>query len=383
LATREALFDVMEQIAEERIAARPIVEKLLSRGEEVWDEEIPESWRTAGFVQELTAAGAGILETDPSRCLNFTQLALAVVSSIPAETYPSPVQQFIGGRAWKEIGLAHRYLDKYDAALRAYDAAQRAFACEYSLAHEMARTQYGQASVLIMNFRDDEGLRSLNRTLDLFRDFRDEQSLVHCEIAKSVIRYHAGDIKTALALTLELLTKYSVSDDLETLVVLYNNAGHFQVLLGNTEEALIALARASEIAAVLGRPCEVDRAEWGVASVLLSSGDFDTAIALLYRLRNAFLSRQMPEEAGLIALQIVDALVATERREEALRLTEQVLAEFISANGNRHAVTALSYLRDLLPSAKLPRQAVNHVRSFVERLRTEPACLFIPRDSEE
>ena len=78
LATREALFDVMEQIAEERIAARPIVEELLSRGDEVWDEEIPESWRTAGFVQELTAAGAAIVETNPKKSLSLAQLALKI-----------------------------------------------------------------------------------------------------------------------------------------------------------------------------------------------------------------------------------------------------------------------------------------------------------------
>jgi len=116
LATSEELFAIMEQIAEERAAATPIVQSVLGRGEEVWEEEIPTSWRTAGFVQELTAAAAGILENDPPRSLSLAQLALAVASTIPPETYPSPVQAHIEGRAWREIGTAHRYLDAYDAA---------------------------------------------------------------------------------------------------------------------------------------------------------------------------------------------------------------------------------------------------------------------------
>jgi hypothetical protein len=95
LATSDDLFAIMEQIAEERAGAKPVVQSVLGRGEEVWDEEIPASWRTAGFVQELTAAAAGILESDPPRSLSFAQLALAVASSIPADTYPPPVQAHI------------------------------------------------------------------------------------------------------------------------------------------------------------------------------------------------------------------------------------------------------------------------------------------------
>src|SRR5881397_4422373 len=48
LETKEQLFEVMEQIAAEREAARPIVENLLSSGEPVDDIEIPGAWRTAG-----------------------------------------------------------------------------------------------------------------------------------------------------------------------------------------------------------------------------------------------------------------------------------------------------------------------------------------------
>ena len=88
----------------------------------------------------------------------------------------------------------------------------------------------------------------------------------------------------------------------------------------------------------------------------------------------------MPAEAGLIALYIVDALVATGRREDGLQLTEDVLKEFITANLNQHAITALAYLRDLLPTSNRPRQTVNRVRSYVERLRTGPARLFLPLD---
>src|SRR5438445_2973110 len=145
----------MERIAEERAAAKPIVHSVLERGEEVWEEEIPASWRTAGFVQELTAAAAGILESNPPRSLSFAQLALAVASTIPPETYPSPVQAHIEGRAWKEIGTAHRYLDAYDAALRAYVASERIFSQHDALSHDRGCLQLVRAVLLVVT-RDDE-----------------------------------------------------------------------------------------------------------------------------------------------------------------------------------------------------------------------------------
>ena len=383
LATREALFDVMEQIAEERIAARPIVQELLTRGDDVWDEEIPESWRTAGFVQELTAAGAAILETDPSRCLNFTQLALAVASSIPRETYPSPVPAFIEGRAWKEIATAHRYLDKYEAALRAFDAVLRALARECALVHETARGHFGRATVSILSHHDKDAGELLDRAEKLFQSYGDDKFVAHCEIAKAFITYRKGDLQAALAKQLEILKRFDDIDDLYTNAVLYNNLGHLYTLLGNTEDAVIALQRAREIYTALAMPSEIDRADWGLARTLLASGQFEEALALLYQLRHAYLSRRMPDDAGLIGLHIVDALVALGRREEALRLTERVLTEFVNANLNHDAITALAYLRDLLPASSKPRHLVNHVRSYFERLRKEPARLFIPLDPEE
>lgn len=386
LATREALFDVMEQIAEERIAARPIVQELLSRGDEVWDEEIPESWRTAGFVQELTAAGAAILETDPSRCFNFTQLALAVASSIPRETYPSPVQEFVEGRAWKEIGLTHRYQSSYESALRAYDAAHRAFAQESALVHEQARAQFGRATVFIFAERYDDAIELLTRVSEVFSGFGDERFLIYCEIAKAAVCYYRGDFQNAATRHRELIPRLEevAPEDLHAIGVLYANLGHCLATLGNVAEALPALQRAREIFGTLDMPSEVDGADYGLARVLLSTGEFEKALPLLQRLREAYLKRQMPENAGSVALHIVDALVATGRREEALQLTEQVLNEFVRANLNHDAITALGYLRDLLPVSTQPRMVVSQVRSYVERLRRGRAHLFLPpADSKE
>jgi hypothetical protein len=89
------------------------------------------------------------------------------------------------------------------------------------------------------------------------------------------------------------------------------------------------------------------------------------------------------EEAGEVGLFIVDALIATEQLELARILTAQILREFIDANLSHGAITAIAYLRELLQTAGDWHAAVRHVRSYVEKLRSEPALLFLPPEEDK
>ena len=85
----------------------------------------------------------------------------------------------------------------------------------------------------------------------------------------------------------------------------------------------------------------------------------------------------MPGEAGVVALDLVECLIALNRNDEARILVETVIGEFQRANLNDRAMTALDYLRELLPK-RASREAVRHVRGYVEKLRSEPGRVFLP-----
>jgi hypothetical protein len=94
--------------------------------------------------------------------------------------------------------------------------------------------------------------------------------------------------------------------------------------------------------------------------------------------RKIFLRKTMVEEAGLAGLDIADALIANDRQSDARAVIESVVTEFVNAGLNQRAITALAYLRDVLPTATKPQRAVRHVRQYLENLRSEPARLFFP-----
>jgi len=376
LETKEQLFEVMEQIAAEREAARPIVEKLVTGGEPVDDIEIPDGWRTAGMVVELTEGAANICETNPLRSLPLQQLALAVATSIPEENYPSVVSARLKGNAWKEIAWVHTYQNAYEATLRASKTAQMIFAREGVLLHNEARVGVIRSYVFSFLRRDEEALRTIEHCAEVFRSFGDEERIAITKHSKAMLHQSRGELDSACLQYEELLSRYEKSDSVHILAWIYNNLGEAYALLGRLNDAVIALHRARELHAELG--LTTDKPDWGLAHVLLARGDFETAVAALTRLRENFLSRHMPEDAGLVGLDIVEAFVATNKIEEARSLTEQVIAEFHSAGLSERAIDALGYLRDLLKSTRTPREAVQHVRFCVKRLRSEPARLFLP-----
>jgi tetratricopeptide (TPR) repeat protein len=375
--TRETFLRTIEQLTAERAAARPLVQELRSDTSSIWEAEVPASWRTAGFVQELSSAASDVLESDPRESLLLAQLALAVASSIPTDAYATPVQAQIEGTAWREIGTAHRYLSQYDAALRAYDAAHRSFAAANALAHDAAIVEFARAIALADLQRYTEALDLLAGAEPLFRSFGDAARLVKISLLKGNIYVMQGRLQEGRA-TYERALEEVLPEDLHTRAMLYLNLGQTCANLGDMNNGVLMLHHARQLLSDLGMSVEVNRTEWNLARVLLLNGEYGRATPILNRVRDFFLAKGMPEDAGLAGLDVADALIATGQPDRAREIVVQVLAEFTNSNLNAHALTALAYLRDVLHTTKQPNRAVRHVRQYLDQLRKEPARLFLP-----
>lgn len=373
---RDEFLETVVRVGAERAAARPVVEELRTKSVTVWERELPQDWRTAGFAQELVRAADEVLEDDPRQSLVFAQLALTVTTSIPRNAYPAPLHAQIEGSAWRQIGTAHRYRSAYDAALRAYDAAECCFRSEDSLAHDVAINDYARAIVLSDMGRQAEARKILESVLPIFREFGDHRRVVKAMTVTGVIEQREGRFREAHA-AFESALREVADDDLQTRATLDLNLGYTKAELGRTNEAVLLLHQALALFTELKMTGEATRTEWVLARILLGRGEFERSIPMLDRVRDDFRRRSMPEEAGLAGLDLVEAMIATGRPATAREITERVLAEFREANLNARAVTALAYLRDLPENARSDR-AVRHVRAYIEKLRDEPALAFLP-----
>jgi tetratricopeptide (TPR) repeat protein len=380
IETKEGLFALMEQIAEEREAARPIVEQLVASGEPLEDIEIPEGWRTAGMVLELCEAATTNDESYPQQSVLLGQIALTIATTLSSG--PRIVFRYLQARSWKEIGYADRYLCRYETALRAYMSAEAIFS-ELHLEYEVARTQLAHAGILFLAYRDEECL-ALNRTArTVFHNFVDGHQETKCEILSAMVAVRSGQSRFALERFEALLEKLSGTDDLHTLGITYQGLALARRSLGQINDAISAFDHARQIFIAANMPSEVNRAEWGLAAVLLEGGEPGRALPVFARLREDYLKRSMPEEAGEMGLWMIDALVATGEMQTARDVVELIVKEFVNAGLDKKVITALAYLRDLMQMSPDPAPAIRHVRTYFEKLRGQPSLPFLPIELSE
>ena len=368
----EEITQLAERLAHERSFARKIVATI---GDSGWASPIPQAWQTAGFVQELLDLAFDEMEKEPSHSVRLGQLALTIATRIAPGTYPEPVQRQIEGSAWLQLARSHRNQSQYEPALRALDRAEARFGSSAALAHDLAIAVFQRAIIYSEMRRFDESLKILREVTPRLEEF-DQRRVQHARMVEAMICTRTMQLERAKEIYEQLLE--TIKDDRRALQAVFNNIAGVKAQLGDTEGAMAALQESRVLCEELGLTTEVARTEWVLAKMLLVRQQWVHAADLFHRVREEFLSLGLPEEAGLAALDLVEVYVATDRIDAAIALTNSVIAEFTNARLNERATTALSYLRDLLPDASRAPRAVEHVRSYVVRLKEEPALLFLP-----
>lgn len=383
ISTREGLFAVMRQIAAEREAAKPLVAELLAREQIPWDEDVPQEWKTIGFVQELTKAAAdGLLNSGPEKHISLLQFTVAVLSSIPVDAYPPTVRAKALGTVWTELGWGHRYQSSYAEALRAYRSAHCAVEPYGELTYEKNTLLYLESQVFGQMREIDRAINMLENARAVYTEFGDKRRLMRCDIMKSAFLEWKGDVESSYAVVAKLVAAIQDVEDAHTKGVIYDNFGLLNLRLGRLTEAETAYEQARRIYSVAGMPVEIIRSDWGIASVQFERGDFAGALGKLNEIRSGFLDHQLVDDAGLTGLDIVEVLVAMGRSDEARALAEQVLQEFRTANLNVRAMHAAAYLRDLLSDEKRARNAVRHARAERMQLQETEIVLPLPNDPD-
>src|SRR5262249_22905107 len=261
IETKEGLFALMEQIAEEREAARPIVEQLATSDPPPEDIEIPEEWRTAGMVLELCEKANSKNESDPRLSLLLAQIALPV----SVQVKNAWISKYLEARAWNEAGYANRYLCTLSEALKSYSMSERMFA-ETGLVYGVIRSKFLQSAVFFRAGQYDE-CSAINKAVrPAFGEFGDNHQLIKCDVLRSMVSLFQGQPAAARDNCQRLITELADTEDLHTLGVTYQCLGDAHRTLHEFNEAVNAFAQAHRIFSTLEMPGEINRAEFGIAN---------------------------------------------------------------------------------------------------------------------
>jgi hypothetical protein len=122
---------------------------------------------------------------------------------------------------------------------------------------------------------------------------------------------------------------------------------------------------------MLGMETERTRSRWMLARALLSLGKMREAIPALRQTRREFEELELIADAGLVALELAEALLSAEQYEEVPAICRDVIAQFTRSGMSARAITALSFLREAVAIGQASPSLVRHVHAFLRELPAE------------
>jgi tetratricopeptide (TPR) repeat protein len=332
----------------------------------------------AGVVHELCERAYQILEQSPAESIELSKLAISISDRLPASSYATNTILHLRGRAWKEHGLALRWVSRYDDALGALDQAERYFSQATVSEFDLATVAYVRTEIFYDLGRLSEALLLVGNCARVFAQFGDQERYLRSRLIEGTIRYKSGDIRAARQTWTELLKPVQASRDLQTLGSLLHNLGNACLELGEADEAGSYMLQAISIFEELGLRSEAVRGRWAIGRLVAASGRLDDAQRRLRQVQEEFEKLEMLGDAGLAALDIVELLLRTEQSSEAAVICRYLVERFTRAGMSDNAVAALSYLREALAAGKATPKLATHVRTFLAELPDQRERLFAP-----
>jgi tetratricopeptide (TPR) repeat protein len=272
------------------------------------------------------------------------------------------------------------YCDNYETADRAFHAAGRLLDGYPALSIEQGRLLQHRAGLEATRRRPDLSKQLIQQARLLAEQTQDRASLLRLEMLSGVVNVYQGQYGEARKIYENLAHQVSELDDLYTVATIYHNLASTCQDTNDPESALIHAAKAREYYERLGLATE--KTDWIEGAALLTLGQADEAEAIFRRVRDAFYSRCLPEKAATVGLDIIEAMIVKGNLEGAIRLTEDVITDFVSTGMNHRLATALAYLKELLPTSSRPRAVLDHVRRYAVKSGTQPTLEFaaLPED---
>jgi tetratricopeptide (TPR) repeat protein len=316
-------------------------------------------FRTAGLCVRLCRESERAAADDAAEAVALARLALQV-----AETLPERLQAY----AWAFMGNALRVANDLrgadDAFRRAAKLRERAEPSpavmgliEPSLELEL------EASLRCAQRRLPEALELLERALGLAGS---GAAVARILALRGTVLEETGDLEQAIAALRRALPLTSVAEDPRLHLVVRYNLAKYLALAGEHEEAAARLPAARQLCQRLGHELDLLRLSWLEGQLLASQGRRAEAAAVLDRVRQGFVDRNIPYDAALAALDLAVVYLEEGRVKEVKKLAREMAAIFRAVNVEREE---LASVRLFLSAAEREALTLNLARQAVEALR--------------
>ncbi len=376
----EELLDVLRTTVAEDREAKALLDPLLSNPFAfIWtDLASKPRFRTAGVVRRLCEEVLSAVEVDPPHARDLADAAMLVVESLDASRYANDELTTLRGQVWRARATALRRLGDLTGALESLERAKRELSNLYARPMAFADIAYVRADVLSALGRLAEAADEIQLASDAFASQGRTKRYLESRLLGGVIAIRRCDYAEARDVLLPLLDQAEADGDLAIVARVAHNLGAMYVELGDTAFASKYLVTAISGWQALNKPTEAARAQWLIGKLVVSGGGYAEGAERLAAVQSLFEKFEMADDAALVRLQRVEALLLAKQTKEARTLCRGLVEELMDLGIKRAAYTALAYVQELAASDSLSVQAVRTAGEFLRRLQDNPALVFAP-----
>jgi tetratricopeptide (TPR) repeat protein len=328
-----------------------------------WIDEHPDAL-TYHFINALLDRSALARDRKPAEAVALTSLLVNVLPRV--EVPLAPAASLLRVRVWMERGNALLISDDLPGALAAFERALALAADDPSLVLPAAMARRGAAFVRHRMGETGEPLRTIRADIPLFEAHSARGDVLRSRFFEAAIEYDHNHYDEARQSFEKAIAIARDLGDERMLARLYNNLGHCERQLGQQQEAVQHLVGAIHLFQKLGMTGERFRADWGIELLRADEGAATEALVALRNLMQPLIESGRTVEAALVALDVVELLVLSERYEHVRRVASELLSVFNSAQMPREALRAFTALR---ASAEAGTVTAKDVRAIALRLQ--------------
>ncbi|MEO8379711.1 MAG: tetratricopeptide repeat protein [Acidobacteriota bacterium] len=367
-----------ERARSEEEQAKVLCDEILSGPSSWWRQRLrtTDGVATAGMVKQLLNRMRDMLERSPANALQVTTLALEIANALDVSAYPCDYAIKLRAQAHRDHAYVLSFMGRYPEALEFAERSKRLFDQVPLPEFDLARLALVKATILRSTERETEAAELARRAGDTFLRFGDRARYLNARITEGSVVYSTGAVEQALGIWRSVEFD-SALDEVGAVRVAHNIALCLSDLQRHAS-AIEYLQRCVVQFDLLQMETERTRSRWKLASALVAAGKSLEAIPTLRLTWKEFEQLEMIGEAGLVALELAEALLACERADEVPAICRDLIAQFTRFGMTSRAITALSFLREAVAIGQASPSLVRHVYSFLRELPPEQPRLFAP-----
>lgn len=310
-------------------------------------------------------------KVDPRRSLAVAEAALELLSS-PAAPAHSRLRWDLEARALAFAGNAHRLLDDFRSAGRAFVAAEAALARGSQDPRERALVLRLSATLRRDQRHFSDALRLFEQAAAIYRWVRDRhlEGQVYSQMA--IVHVYEGRPDLAIPLAERAAELIDSERDPGLAAGIEQNLTHFLCAAGRPEDARRRLATVKRLLARSGSPKEFAALRWVEGQIAFALGEREEGERVLLGVRDEFIAAGNRYDTALVSLELAAEYLEQGRSADARRLAAETLPIFQSLEVHREALAALIAVQRAIELETATAELVRELLGTLQRARNGP-----------